>query len=253
MQIKRILFISGILFVLLVGGILMRAIPPLATTVNEIFWGMLGESDSNIFARAAEIVKQLMFHDESSTESIASGFLLLLSSEIISAILMGSCIFILKSIFTKFDRNYGGSLLYPKWLITFLGVCLGVGVNSLIGAVAPEVVGALLKSILSLGLILLGIGMMLGFKGRLINPAKKSHRRFRRSHLGYITTLVLGVLGNAFNAILAVCFVSGYMTGPAQIHAGGNGLHLLELCVCCLVLMWVFDIVLVLIEDLSKA
>ncbi|MBR6570175.1 MAG: hypothetical protein IKK75_06935 [Clostridia bacterium] len=246
---KKILFLAGFLVALMIGGVLLYLFPPL----GELIFGLLGESEYSIFGRAAEIVKQYLTLRHSSPNAMLEGFWLLLSTEIISAILMGCCIFILKSIFTKFNRNYIGGLLYPKWLITFLGVCLGLGANSLIGAVTPDAVGELLKSLLSLGLLLLGIGMMLGFKGRTIDPNKKSHRRFRRAHLGYIVSLVLDIVGNAFNAILAVSFITSYLTGPALLHDDAYFGRLIELCVVCLVFMWLFDIITILIKDFAES
>lgn len=234
-------------------GITMYHFPEFANMASDFLWSLAGEAPVTFISRGAEIAKQVLSIKNVDASVLSSYLLRMFSTEIISALLMGSSIFILKSIFTRFNRNYVGSLLYPKWFLTLLGVALGVGLNSLIGTVAPEVPGELLKAGLTIGFMLLGIGIMLGFKGRQINPFKKSHRRFRIAHLGYITKLVLGVVGNAFNAILAVTCACGYMIGPAQIHSGNGYItSWIELLSLCLVLMWVFDIIIMLIGDLAE-
>lgn len=194
-------------------GLICTYLPWLADFLSNIFWGVLGETE--IFSLASGVIEGGLSYSHFSVDNFFAGFLALLFGALSDAAIMGFCVFMVKSTHVFFNRTWHGSFTRPVWALTLTGVILGVVICGLKVKLA-----ALGQSLLTLGVCLgcyiFGIALMLR------GPKLTKHGTYSNRRAGFIIKMMLGIIGNMFDAFCGVFILTAIMEGPRLMKMGGS-------------------------------
>lgn len=200
--------------VLIAVGLIVTYLPGVADFLSDVFWNYLGEKNT-IFSLASNIIQGGMSYSYFSWDNYWGGFLALLFGALGESAIIACCIFAVKSSRVRFTRKAKGIIDGSAWLLTLIGVLLGIFVCGLKGMLAASG-QAILTLVVCLGCYLFGIRLM--FRGFTYN--RNSTYSNRRA--GFIIEMLLGIVGNMFDAFCAVFFITGWFEGPRLMRAGAS-------------------------------
>lgn len=219
MGIMRLLryFARGVLaapLVVIVLGLIFTYLPGLANFISNIFWGLLGET--KLFSLASNIIAGSMSHQHFTWEDFWGGFLQLMLNALSEAVIMAVCVFVIKSSCIFFNRKWEGRFSRPEWLLTLIGVIIGVvacGIKNQLSLAGQGIY----TLIVTIALYVVGIVLMLRGSKLL-----KGHPTYRNRRDGFIIKMLLGIVGNMLDAFCGVFFITALMEGPRLMDAGGS-------------------------------
>ena len=231
---------SSPLMAMLVSG-LAAMLPGLAAVLSNLFWGLLGEVE--IFSLASGLLEQYMYYEQVSMGDVALATVYLALKEMLEAFVLGCGVFAVKSCFVHFNRQFIHNLTRPKWLISVLGVALGVALATLTDLTSGAM-RAMLQAVFTVGLIIFGI-----FKILNARPMTASRRRYASRRNSIVIYMLLEIVSNVFSALCAVILITCVLEGPRFVADGGSVEPWLLLAFFSIVLLWIIDAVASIFEN----
>ena len=208
----RVVLLSPV--IVLVVGLLCTYIPGASEFISKVFWETLGEV--NAFRYASQLIQQGLNYTTLSPDRFFSSLLRMISAEVMDAMVLGASVFLLKSIFLRFNRRFFARYTQPEWVITVAGVVLGIVLLGMRGMLTIRLQSSL-TVIFCIGCLIYGIVHMLGYGKNLTRGGTYMSRL-----LGTIIGLLVDFLGNGVTAFCAVLLITCGMEGPRFIQAGGS-------------------------------
>lgn len=204
--------------------------------LNDLFWSTLGMFD--ILEGAADVLKSFTSPDH--TSNIIKSVWAILSESFLQSIILGVCVMTINDIFSAVRSPYGREKIFPYLfglpvLSSFAGFAIGLLLIRAIGLVDHASQQAFLYAVASIGVLLLGIGIMLGLKSR--------------SEL-YSKGRVAGLLGKMFMGALFSAALSGaiaaLMQAPIAVANGASfwaalGWYIV-MCIAMIVICILFEV-----------
>jgi len=184
-------------------------IPMAATFLSRFFWESLGNIP--VFETAAKILEEALAYRQFTGTHFVLTFVSMLASSVMDSLIMGICMFVIKSIFARFTRQ--GLLMIPaNGFVTVLGITFGV-IMTMSRDVLPEIMQGGFSFLLCAGLILLGMGTMLG------KPIR-THYISRRSTA--LAGMLMRILVDANLAWCCVSLAVCTLEGPSIVQSTGS-------------------------------
>ena len=226
-----------LLFIILpVISCIVGFIPGGPEFLSDLFWSTLGVFD--IFEGAADVMKSFAAPDR--TSNIVKSVWTIISESFLQSIILGACVMTINDVFSAVRAPFGNYKIFPLLfglpvLTSAAGFAIGLLLISAIGIVDHASVQALLYALVSIGVLLLGIGIMLGLN--------------RRSAL-YSKGRVVGLLGKMFMGALFSAALSGaiaaLMQAPIAIANGARfwaalGWYI-AMCIAMIVICVLFEV-----------
>ena len=212
MPIGLILTIGGLLaspLLLFAISFLCANIPAAATFLSKFFWESLGNIP--VFETAAKVLEGALSYKQFTGTHFVLTFATLLTTAIMDSLIMGVCMFAIKSIFARFSRQ--GLLIIPRnQLVNLLGLTFGV-IMTMSKDVLPEVIQGGFSFLLTAGLFLMGLGMMLG---KNIRTHYITRRNFQ------IAGMLMQILVDANLAWCCVSIAVRTLEGPLIVQRTGS-------------------------------
>lgn len=200
-------------------------LPGVAKLFGNVVWGILGEIPP--FAQASAALQEWVTNSKNTVASFFGHLMTILFSSLSDALIMGCCVFLVKSCCTFFNQEWRGRFTRPEWLLTLGGVVLGV-IACKIKQNSAGAWASLLTLIICLACFGTGIGMML--RGVNFTPNGGYHNRWA----GFVINLMLGIVGNVFDALCGVAIVTVLFSGKLLLETGHGILPcLLWIVVAC--------------------
>lgn len=187
--------------------------PGLASYLHNVVWGVLGQITS--FSQISAVLENALSYSAFSLENFWISFLTVLFNALGDSLIIACCVFLTKSIFTAFTNKGRGRFTRPEWMLTFVGVLVGVGVCMSKGLLTAND-GALLTLIVCLVCYIIGILLML--RGTVF----KWGGRYCNRKAGFILNLLLGIVGDLYDTMCAMFIITGVVEGSCYVKAGGS-------------------------------
>ena len=199
-------------------------VPGFGNFMTEIFWEFF--SDFYIFSIANELLKAMATSGQVSMGQFFSDFVALMLSCALEAIFMGCCVFAVQSIFAFAKKKkinnikwYTFSFSQSKWLLSLVGVCIAVMLNSLF-ELGPKSLGTGLRGGFSILLLVFGICTILK-KGWNIKGKNKANKT-KNELDSFLLNLLVQVLLSSVKAIAVVNLITFVVNGPQHLHNHAN-------------------------------
>jgi hypothetical protein len=132
---------------------------------------------------------------------------------LLDGLVMGCCIFALRSVFAKVNRQFEVGYPGGAWIPTGLGCLVGSLFMELAGHMNAAA-DALMSGLLCIGLMIFGIMMMLNKR-----PVRNYYAKKRKNN---VAKMLIDILANAAEAVCAVLMTTCVLEGPAWIAGGAS-------------------------------
>ena len=225
---------------LLLLSLVCTYIPGAPSFLMEFFVNYLGEVD--LFSSSVAFLTALKESEGITAASFGGMVLQLLFSSMLEAAIIAGCVFAVKISFMTLSRasaNTRGGIdqiivawRYPVFLLTAVGVLLGVLACGAIGKVALPAVQGILGWLLMLAIMIYGISMMFRTAGRF--------RRAKQIQNSYavFANLLWEVLSNMLIALCAVMAVACLFAGPKFVENGLSRWRLAAMYLLCILVIY---------------
>lgn len=218
-------FARGLLLVpvgLVLLWLVITYLPGAADFLYSTLWALLGQVP--IFSQASEVLQSALSLSQFSFEEYLSRFPLLLLAALSDSMIIGCCIFFVKSVCTRFNRKWQSRFTKPVWLLVLIGIVAGVTVCRVKGLLAANA-EAILTLVVCLGCYIGGFSLLL--RGTNFTRGGTYHNRWA----GFIIQMLLGIVSDMFDALCGVFIATAVLQGARFVRQGGNAL----VCVCWIV------------------
>lgn len=198
---------------LVVLWFVLTFLPGVADFLCDLVWGLLGEV--RVFSQAAELLQLAISNRDASLQTYLTSFLVLLLEGLSDALIIGCCVFFVKATCTFFNRRWEGRFTRPEWLLTLIGVLVGVifcRLKGVLGAAWSGIVTLVVCLVCYLG----GLGLMV--RGLNFTRGGTYHNRWA----GFLINLLEGIVGNMLDALCGVVVITVLFSGRDLIKGRGG-------------------------------
>ena len=209
-------FAAGVLLTpiaLILLGLIFTYLPGVANFISNIFWGLLGET--KLFSLASAVLQNGLSFKYFDWNQYWNGFVALLLGAMSEAVIMAVCVFAVKAFFVAFNTKWEARFTRPEWGLTLVGVIIGVvicGIKAKLAMAAQGLMTAMVTLVLYIWAILL----------MLRGGSLKNHPTYRNRRAGFIIKMLLGIVGNMFDAFCGVFIITALLEGPRLMRMGGS-------------------------------
>lgn len=207
---RTIMVILTILLTVVVVFI-FRVIPGGADFLSSFFWNFLGEIE--LFGLASNILETAIGYQLAPSGQLGITIIAMLMEALMDGLVMGCCVFLLRAMFAKVNRQFVVGYPCCAWIPTGLGVALGAFVMTFSGKLGSAA-DALFSGILSIVLMIWGVMLMLNKR-----PIRTHFAQRRENN---IVRMLIDILGNAAAAVCAVVISTCVLEGPRWIQEGAT-------------------------------
>ena len=156
-------------------SLLFRLVPGGETMLSNFFWNFLGDID--IFGLASNILQTALGYQMAPQGQIGYLVLTMMIEALLDGLVMGCCIFALRSVFAKVNRQFEVGYPGGAWIPTGLGCLVGSLFMELAGHMNAAA-DALMSGLLCIGLMIFGIMMMLNKR-----PVRNYYAKKRKNNV----------------------------------------------------------------------
>ena len=224
---------------LLLAWATITYLPGVADFLKAVVWAVVGEIP--IFAQAGEILQSMISIREFSLGLFLSQLPLFLISTLSDALIISCCIFLTKAICIRFNRRWQAQFSKPVWFMVLVGGAAGVLV-CMLKELPFANAEAIVTLVACLACYLGGIGLML--RGTVFTWGGTYHNRWAGSLIG----MLLGIIGNVFDAVCGVFIATTLMQGADFIKNGGRPMFCVSLIVTSALMLFVKNALLELLQ-----
>ena len=193
--------------------LIITYMPGVASFLKSTFWGLLGQI--SVFSLASELLQSFVTASAFSLEDYMAHLIPLLLQTLSDSLIIACCIFLVKTICTRFNRKWQGRFTKPVWLMTLIGVVIGVAVCQIKGLLAVNG-SAILTLVVCLGCYIGGLMLLLRSIG--FTKGGTYHNRWA----GFVISLLLGIVGDLLDALCGVLIITLLLNGAYYLQQGGS-------------------------------
>jgi hypothetical protein len=200
--------------IVLMVCLLFTLIPGGSEFLSKVFQESLG--GVHAFRYASRLLMQGVNDTLLSPGQFFSSLVGMIRVELMDALILGAAMFLLKSTATRFSQRFLARYTQPEWVLSVIGVALGVILLDLRGMIMVRLQTSL-SVVVTIGCLVFGIVYVLT-NGKAMRRGGSFLSRMLSTLIGMLVTF----LGNGVTAFCAVLLITCGMEGPRFIQAGGS-------------------------------